>query len=159
MSDVERRSLDYFMSQASQPQWQGFLSALAAELNQQMPPAELRAFFYLVGQRMGEAEPLSAAQSLGDLEREANTYFGQVGWGWMYVRDMQTSLEFLHSCAPLRRAFGETSLHWASGLLEGLYSAWLRQLGAGAPLVLQQIGMPEGGADTLRFRLAMQGQM
>lgn len=154
MSDLERRSLEYFMGRACEGQWQSFLRAMAEELSQQMPAAELRAFLFLVGKRMADAHPLPPGQTLTELEAHCNAYFGRIAWGWLRVRDLESSLEFLHSCAPLRQAFGDGAIGWASGVLEGLYAGWLAQMGAGDQLVLQQIGPAEGICDTLRFRLA-----
>jgi hypothetical protein len=54
----------------------------------------------------------------------------------------------------LRNTFGAAAMEWAPGLLEGLYEEWLREQGAGRGLVLRLIGGAEGGADTLRLRLA-----
>ncbi len=154
MSDIEQGSLAYFQSRAGDASWLGFLRALADELNAQMPVEELRAFFFMIGGRLAARDPLPAGASLAELETNANAYFAKQAWGWVKVRDMQSSLEFMHSCAPLRQAFGEQSLSWAAGLLEGLYATWLRQVGATNQLELHQIGGAEGVVDTLRFRLA-----
>jgi hypothetical protein len=154
MSDVDQGSLQYFQSRACNSQWAGFLRALAEELMQQMPVEELRAFFFVIGGRIATQNPLPGGASLADLESNANAYFNKLDWGWVKVRDLQSSLEFAHSCAPLRQAFGDNALSWASGLLEGLYATWLRQVGAANQLELHQIGGAEGAVDTLRFRLA-----
>lgn len=154
MSDIEEGSLQYFLSRICDGQWAGFLRALADELNEQMPPEELRAFFYVVGSRMARERPLPPGSTLGELERNVNDYFGSIGWGWARVRDLHSSLEFLHACAPLRQAFGDASVPWAGAVLEGIYATWLKQLGAAGQLELHQIGSVEGPADSLRFRLA-----
>jgi hypothetical protein len=153
MSDIEQ-SLHYFQSRSASAQWTGFLRALATELEQHMPVEELRAFFFMVGTRMAENDPPPTGSNLADLESAANSYFAKLDWGWVKVRDLHSSLEFMHSCAPLRQAFGEQALAWTSGLLEGLYSSWLKKIGAGGELELHQIGGVEGPVDTFRFRLA-----
>jgi len=154
MNETETGSLRYFMADAREPRWGGFLRVLSDELNDQMNVEEIRAFFYVLGKRLAEQSPLGNAESLEDLETGANAYFRQIGWGWMRVRDVQTSLELVHACAPLRSAFGDEGMAWAGALLEGLYSAWLHEIGAGDELTLRQIGDAEGAVDTLRFRLA-----
>ena len=154
MNETETGSLRYFMDGVREPRWGGFLRVLADELNDQMSVEEIRAFFYVLGKRLAEQAPLGDAESLEDLEAAANRYFKAHGWGWMRVRDVQTSLELVHACAPMRAAFGDGGMAWAGALLEGLYSAWLYELGAGEELTLRQIGDPEGVVDTLRFRLA-----
>lgn len=158
MSDIEQASLEYYAARTCEGQWKGFLRALAGELDEQMPAEELRAFFRMVGGRMAAAAPLAAGQTLQDLEVQANRYFGGIGWGWMKVRDLDTSLELLHSCSPLRQAFGDGAMSWTTSVLEGLYAGWLRQLGAGEDLQFRQVGRAEGGCDTLRFRLAHPSQ-
>lgn len=158
MSDLEQGSLAYFLSEPVSPQWADFLRVLGEELSEQMSPEEIRAFFLLLGQRIARRNPLTAGETLQDLEQAVNDQLRNMGWGWMRVRDLNTSLEFLHSCAPLRQAFGDAAMEWAPGLLEGLYSEWLKQLGAEEALVLQQLGKPEGVQDTLRFRLAHPSQ-
>ncbi len=158
MTDIERGSLEYFMTRAADGPWRGFLQVLATELRAQMPAPEIRAFFHVLGNRLATRDPLPVGQSLGDLEVNVNRYFSQAGWGWMRLRDLNSSLELLHSCAPLRQAFGDEAMEWAPALLEGLYAGWFKQLGAGHGLQLQQVGGAEGAADTLRFRLAHPNQ-
>lgn len=154
MSDIEQASLRYHAARACSEQWRDFLQVLAEELNQQMSADENRAFFYALGRKLAERMPLPEARNLEDLELHANERFAQTGWGFLKVRDAYSSLEFLHSCAPLRQAFGDAAMEWAGGLLEGLYASWVRQLGAGEELQLRQVGEPEGVTDTLCFRLA-----
>ncbi|MDB5970702.1 MAG: hypothetical protein JWQ90_3152 [Hydrocarboniphaga sp.] len=154
MSDLEQGSLQYFHSRASHSLWLPLLRALADELNAQMPPEELRSFFFAIGGRIAAADPLPAGTSLADLERNANHWFGYAGWGWVKIRDLQSSLEFVHACAPLRQAFGDVALAWSPAVIEGIYAAWLKRLGASGPLELHQVGGVEGPVDVLRFRLA-----
>lgn len=154
MSDLDQGSLRYYGAQACDPQWKGFLSALASELNSQMPADELRAFFFVIGKRIAESNPVQVGESLEQLETNLNHYFRSSGWGWVKVQDLHTSLEFLHSCAPLRSAFGDAAMDWCPALLEGTYSVWMKQLGAGDDLQIRQVGQIEGASDTLRLRLA-----
>jgi hypothetical protein len=154
MSTVELHSLEYFAARACDPQWKIFLRALADELGAQMPDTELRAFFHVIGGRIARQAPLPPGSSLADLEKNVNAYCAASGWGWLAVRDLSNSLEFQHSCAPLRAAFGDDALPWTSALLEGLYAEWVKQVGAGDQLELHQVGDAEGPTDTLRFRLA-----
>lgn len=154
MTDFEQRSLEYFLGRSGDRQWLGFLGALAAELGQQMVAEDLRAFFSLVGGRMAETTPLPQDLTLPQLEDHINTYLDDVGWGWIQIEDRQSTLEFTHGCAPLRKAFGDEAMEWAPGVLEGLYGGWLRQLGAGDNLALEQVGSAEGTCDALRFCLS-----
>ena len=154
MLDLEQGSLDYFLLRPVDAQWSGFLSALAEELAAQMPATEAKAFFAVLGRRWARQMPLPAGGDLKTLEKAANTKFAACGWGWVRVRDLSNCIEFQHSCAPLRAAFGAEAIGWTAGLLEGVYEEWLREQGAGRGLVLRMVGRVEGSADTLRFRLA-----
>lgn len=154
MVDVEQASLNYFLSRPVESRWAGLLRALADELSAQMPAAEIRGFFAVLGRRWARAMPLPAIADLKGFESAANAALASADWGWLRVRDLGSSVELQHSCSPLRAVFGAEALGWASGLLEGLYSEWLREQGADGGLVLRQVGQAEGAADTLRFRLA-----
>lgn len=154
MSDIEHDSLRYFAARACDEQWRAFLTALADELADQMPLEEMRGFFFAIGTRMAAGQALASIESIQILEDKMNAWFVAHGWGWTRVRDLQNSLEFQHACAPLRAAFGEKALPAASALLEGMYTTWLSQVGAGGDLELRQIGGAEGPADVFRFRLA-----
>jgi len=154
MVDVEQGSLNYFLSRPVDGRWAGILKALAEELTAQMPAGEIRGFFAVLGRRWARSMPLPPLTDLKSFETAANAALGAADWGWVRVRDLGSSVELQHSCAPLRSAFGAEALAWAAGLLEGLYAEWLREQGAEAGLVLRQVGQAEGPADTLRFRLA-----
>ena len=154
MLDSEQGSLSYLMSRPADGQWGGFLGVLAEELSAQMPASETKAFLAVLGRRWARRLPLATASDLKQLEKNINTALSYCNWGWVQVVDLNNCVEFRHSCAPLRKAFGDEAMVWASGLLEGLYEEWLREQGAGRGLVLRQVGRAEGAADTLSFRLA-----
>lgn len=158
MLDVEQGSLSYLLSRPERSRWAGVLRALADELAAQMSPSEIRAFFAVLGRRWARSLPLASSlhrgSDLAAFESAANETLSAADWGWVRIRDLGSSVELQHSCAPLRSAFGDQAMEWAGGLLEGLYEEWLRGQGADRDLVLKQIGPAEGGADTLRFRLA-----
>ncbi|MDP3859606.1 MAG: cellulose biosynthesis protein BcsD [Stagnimonas sp.] len=159
MSDLEQGSLAYFLSAPVDAQWADFLRVMAEELAEQMSAEEIRAFFAVLGRRIARRNPLAAGETLQDLESAVNQHLRRCNWGWMRVRDLNTSLEFLHSCSPLRQALGDQAMDWAPGLFEGMYDEWLKQSGADETLVFQQVGRPEGMQDTLRFRLAHPSQL
>lgn len=154
MLNAEQGSLSYFMSRPVDARWEGLLRALADELMAQMSSAEIRAFFAVLGRRWARTMPLAPGGDLKSLEQSINAALSHCGWGWVRVRDLGNAIEFQHSSAPLRNAFGAAAMEWAPGLIEGLYEEWLREQGASRGLVLRLIGHPEGAADTLRLRLA-----
>jgi hypothetical protein len=154
MADIHRTSLHYLLSQPQNAQWSFFLQALAEEMASQMPPDELRIFFQTVGKRIARSHGVVVGDSLSDLQEAFNAVFSDKGWGWCVVSDGGQYLEILHGCAPLRQGFGDAAMPWVAGLLEGMYSQWLLQMGAGSSLKLQQVGEVETPADVFTFHLA-----
>lgn len=154
MSDIEQTSLQYYQSSGCSAQWGDFLKTLASELDAQMSAEENRAFFYVLGARLADRLSLPQADTLEALEQSINVQLRSIRWGWTRIRDIHSSLEIVHACAPMRQAFGDAAMSWSGGVLEGLYAGWLKQLGAGDELQLRQVGQPEGPTDALRFRLA-----
>lgn len=154
MSDIEQGSLRYLLGRTRVAQWQEFLQVLADELNTQMPAPELRVFFRALGRRLASRLPLMPSRHLAELEQRIDEQVRTLGWGWVRLHDLGDGLELLHACTPLRQAFGEASVDWTGGLLEGLHGAWMKQAGAGDALELRQTGAIEVPFDTFRFRLA-----
>lgn len=147
-------SLKYFAGQQVSRQWQGFLHALSDELQQQMPAEEIESLMYVLGRRMGQDIRPDVGGTLAQMQDAINDVWASMNWGWVSVKDVHTSLEIVHHCAPFRAAFGEEGLQWAGALLEGIYSLWLEELGAGDDLILRQIELEAGSVDVYRFRLA-----
>lgn len=154
MSDLIRRSLDYFLAQPADVEWSDFLAVLGETLAAQMGVAEARSFFAVLGRRMARRHALRNADTLESLEAGINLYHQERGWGFVQVQETADALEIVHACAPLRDAFGDEGMAYAPALLEGLYAEWLGQLGAGTELKFQQAGAAERPVDALRFRLA-----
>lgn len=154
MSTTAGSHLAYFSEQQCARQWRAFLQALAAELAEQMADEEIQSFMYVLGRRMGAAVQPREAETLEEMEAAANEVWRDLDWGVVRLKDVQTSLEIVHACAPFRAAFGPDGVRWAGALLEGIYSRWLESFGAGDDLVLRQIEVEEAEVDSYRFRLA-----
>ena len=111
MLDVEQGSLEYFLSRPADGRWAGLLRVLGEELATQMSAPEIRAFFAVLGRRWARSLPLDPDGALkgGDLkslESAANAVFAAADWGWVRIRDLGSSVEFQHACAPFRSVFG-----------------------------------------------------
>lgn len=154
MANALESSLKYFARQQVSPQWQGFLQALADELSAQMPAKEIESLMYVLGRRMAGSLRPDVSGTLEQMEADINAVWAGMSWGWVSLKDVQTSLEIVHHCAPFRAAFGAESAGWAGALLEGIYSLWFEAFGAGDDLVLRQIEFEAGSVDLYRFRLA-----
>ena len=154
MANQLESSLKYFAGQQVSTQWQGFLQALSAELQQQMPAEEIESLMYVLGRRMAQDIRPDVGGTLDQMQTAINDVWAEMSWGWASVKDVQTSLEIVHHCAPFRAAFGDEAVQWAGALLEGIYSLWFEELGAGDDLILRQIEVEEGSVDVYRYRLA-----
>lgn len=154
MANQLESSLKYFSGQQVSTQWQGFLKALSDELRQQMPAEEIESLMYVLGRRMANDIRPDVGGTLEQMQAAINDVWAAMNWGWVNVKDVQTSLEIVHCCAPFRAAFGDDALQWAGALLEGIYSLWFEEIGAGDDLVLRQIDMEAGSVDSYRYRLA-----
>ena len=121
MSDIEQTSLLYYQSSDCSVQWGDFLKTLASELDAQMSAEENRAFFYVLGARLADRLSLPQADTLEALEQSINVQLRSIRWGWTRIRDIHSSLEIVHACAPMRQAFGDAAMSWSGGVLEGLY--------------------------------------
>ena len=154
MSNSFGSHLAYFSEQQCGRQWRAFLGALAEELAEQMSDDEIQSFMYVLGRRMGESVQPAEASTLEEMEAAANAIWADWNWGLVRFKDVQTSLEIIHDCAPFRAAFGAAGISWSGALLEGIYSRWFEAFGAGDDRVLRQIEIEEGEVDSYRYRLA-----
>ena len=154
MANQLESSLKYFAGQQVSTQWQGFLQALSGELQQQMPAEEIESLMYVLGRRMGQNVRPDVGGTLDEMQDAINDVWASMNWGWARLKDVQTSLEIVHHCAPFRAAFGNGGAHWAGALLEGIYSLWFEEVGGGDDLILRQIEHEAGSVDVYRYRLA-----
>lgn len=133
-------------------QWQDALSALAAELANDLTPNHLRAVMRRTGERFARQRALPGTPSLEGLQTAINAIWADLDWGWVEIGESGDHLALTHWCAPLRAGFGADSLGWTTGFLEGAYEQWMRQLGADAQLRVSQAGPPdEYGTVAYRF--------
>jgi hypothetical protein len=139
--------LSYFRAQQASLQWSPVLRALAVEIGGYTDPDSLRELFFRIGQRFASdmAAEFSDARSLGELEDGLNGLWARMNWGWVSFREDRDGVHVQHSCAPLAEAFGDESLEWSVGLLEGIYTSLFRQLGAGDSANVRCVAAPDQG--------------
>lgn len=142
-----------FREQLVSSQWAFVLPALAEAMAGAASERELRALFRNAGTRIGEetVEALPAVETMADLESAINAFLVVRRWGRVALEERRGHLDIVHHAAPLSAAFGEASLVWACGLLEGFYEALLHALGAGDELTVVAESSDEDGL-VLRFR-------
>ena len=127
----------YVRGQQVSLQWLPVLRAMATEMAAHSKPAELRDLFFKIGQRFGkDTEHLfEGSQSLSQLEENLNDFWSQINWGWVKLDEVKGHIDILHQIAPLAEAFGDESLVWSVGLMEGFYQSVFSILGASESMV------------------------
>lgn len=143
--------LRYYADRHCPRQWSSFLYSLAQELESAAAQDELRPFMREVGKRMATQMPLPEVGALEELQAAINQQWDRIGWGWVSLEERPTHLVIKHSAAPLRAAFGASSLSWSPALLEGIYERWFALAGAGEGLSVVQHQHPPNSVDTVVF--------
>lgn len=139
MNTPDDPRLAYYAERQVAPQWRGFLAALAGELFENVGAEASRGFLRQTGERMARAAPLPAVQTLGQLSQAANARLAELDWGLVGFQDEGQAVIIRHEAGPWRIAEDADS-PWPAAfaaVLEGLYTGWLRDLGAGQGLAAQ----------------------
>lgn len=148
---------NYFRSQQVPLQWSPILRALADELraNAQGDDATLKTLFRAVGYRFATdmAKRFEDANTLEDLGYVFNELWTETNWGTVDLAEQGDHIAIEHRFAPLAQAFGDDSLTWSVGLLEGFYQAGFSHVGAGKDLSVRFSGTENDGL-RLIFKLA-----
>jgi hypothetical protein len=144
----------YLRGQQISLQWLPFLRAMASEMSEHAKPAELKDLFFKIGWRFGKDTQhlFEEAQSLGQLEESLNDFWSRTNWGWVQLAEARGFIDISHHAAPLAEAFGDESLGWSVGLLEGFYQSVFGILGASESMVCRSVDDACAGMDVqLRF--------
>ena len=151
---ADQALLSYLRAQQASLQWSPVLRALAAEIGGQSGHDALRDLFFRVGHRFATdmAGEFGGARSLAELEERLNSLWSRMNWGWVAFREDRDGVHVKHCCAPLAEAFGDESLPWSVGLLEGIYTSLFRQLGAGDTATVRIVGAV---IDGMHFQLVL----
>ncbi len=144
----------YFRSQQVSMQWMPVLRSLALELERNASAEDLRSLFFNTGKNL--AEELSShcedVTTLSQLQEIINDFWLQMNWGWVELSEANAVVEIVHHAAPLAEAFGESSLTWSAGLLEGFYESIFKILGASDEMHVTA-NMDESTAMSMWFNL------
>lgn len=137
---------NYFRSQQVSLQWAPVLRALAVELGEMASKQDLQRLFFSAGARFAGdvATRFEGTETLAQLEECLNDLWSSLNWGWVELRETQGLIEILHQAAPLAEAFGDETLEWSIGLLEGFYESVFKVLGAGDSMVVT--GLPDASS-------------
>lgn len=144
----------YFRTQQVSLQWLPILRALSFELERHASAEDLRTLFFNTGKKFAEeiAPRCEEIATLSELQEMLNEFWLQLSWGWMELKESSGVVEISHHAAPLAEAFGESSLAWSVGLLEGFYDEIFKLLGASADMHVSVV-MEESVAMDLRLEL------
>ena len=127
---------------------------MAPEMTAFAGAEELHGLFFNIGQRYasGPVSQFSAFNTLEELEQRLNVFWLEQNWGWVRLTETKDGIDIAHQAAPLATAFGDESLQWSVGLLEGFYQAVFTVLGASDQMTVRNVGVGADGMD-IRLRL------
>ena len=140
---------NYFRGQQVSLQWLPVLRAMASELSAQNDAKALRTLFFKIGERFATdtSDLFEGAQSLAQLEERLNDFWSRINWGWVDLKEVKDYIEISHHASPLTEAFGDDSLEWSVGLLEGFYQSVFSVLGAGETMTVRGMAVAAGDMD------------
>ncbi len=133
-------------------QWRGFLAAQAEEFASALPPQELATLMARIGMRFAAKHPLSARDTVQNLQDAINHAWSALDWGVAELGQSPAGMEITHRFSPLAAAFGEPHADWATGFLQGAYQQWFDAAG-GAGLRVEVTAAVDA-LGTARLRLA-----
>ena len=133
-------------------QWRGFLAAQAEEFASALPPQELATLMARIGMRFAAEHPLSARDTVQNLQDAINHAWSALDWGVAELGQSPAGMEITHRFSPLAAAFGEPHADWATGFLQGAYQQWFDAAG-GAGLRVEVTAAVDA-LGTARLRLA-----
>jgi hypothetical protein len=144
----------YLRAQQVSLQWFPFLRAMAQELSETTTAKDLRPLFVKVGKRMANdsKDLFTDIKSLAQLQDNLNDFWERINWGWVELRETNGAIEMAHQAAPLAEAFGNESMAWSTGLLEGFYHSVFAVLGASDTMAVREVGVANDGL-TIQLRL------
>lgn len=131
--------ISYFRGQQVPLQWYGVLRAMACVWPGEIGPADLRRMMFRVGQQFAQdtQSMFEGSQSLASLQDALNDFWTRVNWGCVQLSETEGAITIAHRWAPLAEAFGDESLDWSVGLLEGYYQSVFGLLGADPSMGIQ----------------------
>jgi len=143
----------YFRGQQVAMQWHPFLLAMASEMGEHLDEGVLRGLFAGVGRRLAAdaTDFFADIATLTELQECLNDFWGRMQWGWVHLQEGDDCVEIVHQAAPLAEAFGDESLVWSIGFLEGFYQSVFGLLGASRAMAVRAHDRQEDGF-VLRLR-------
>ncbi|MBV4367462.1 cellulose biosynthesis protein BcsD [Erwinia sp. BNK-24-b] len=155
MSDIQEQTLSYYRQQQYQPGWFDLLSVMIGGMLRNAGESESHAFLQQMGDNLASRYPLSAALTVGELEKQINQVLARFNWGFVDVQPHETALVICHMALP--PGDGQMDARqWRQALgavLTGLYARWLSDQG-GSPAVALTCS-DVGSAASLTFRYQM----
>lgn len=150
-SDKSDNLQSYFRSQQVSVQWLQVLRAMATELSGHVEAQDLRQIFSRIGVRFSkEVEAhFEDVKTLKALETSLNDFWSRLHWGWVDMAEVKGGIDICHSAAPLTEAFGEESMAWSHGLLEGFYQHIFEMLDNTPGLSVFEV---DGSPDAMHIR-------
>lgn len=144
----------YFKVQQVSLQWLPVLRAMALEMSAHAEIKDLKLLFSNIGIRFATdaQDCFQDAQTLTQLQENLNGFWSQINWGWVDLVEVKGGIDITHQAAPLAEAFGDESLEWSSGLLEGFYQHVFNLLDTSRTMTVHSVDdFSDGMSLRLRF--------
>lgn len=96
--------------------------------------------------------PLSACETLQDMQSAMNKVWAGHEWGWVVLQEHPRFLAIHHYCAPLGPEASQEHARMMAGFLQGVYHQWFQMLGSGSTLRVRQ-AEDAASAGLIEYRL------
>ena len=139
----------YFREQQVSLQWLPILRAMALEMSANADATSLNQLFARIGARFATdaQDCFQDVQTLTQLKENLNDFWARINWGWVELTEVKGGIDITHQAAPLAEAFGDESLEWSCGLLEGFYQHVFKQLDTSDTMSVRRLGFSTDGME------------
>lgn len=112
----------------------------------------LREIGFIAGCQLAVELAADAARTTSAFESHVNAVLAPLGIGPVRIEVMSDRIDVVHNGSPLPPCPDPLHEPWGKGLFEGLYTEWMRQLGASSLLECRMVDEAEGLA-SITFRV------
>lgn len=151
--DADKDRMIAWLRAARRPHaWQGLLPEMTgaiAAVGLDRPLAS--DIWRQVGGKWAAGHPLPACGTLEDAEQAMNAILASAVLGFTALIPSERSITILHSEPPAEEGAAADAMVW---LFEGLYTAWMHELGANPALVARRRGNARPGQLSFTFAQA-----
>ncbi|TQI79699.1 cellulose synthase subunit D [Serratia fonticola] len=156
MQEINNASyeLDYHRQRQFKAGWQDLVEVVFSGILATADEADGCDFLRLMGSNLAQKLPLSAAETVGELEDELNARLRHFDWGRVQIEATDEQLLLTHYAYP-RSAEPNSEATWTlsfASVLEGAYASWLLAQGGESHVSLRWQGPARDDALVFCYR-------